>query len=299
MMKKYTLKSTWILILAALVIPGCTNPRRRSPDLPRAAQGPAGNPVDPELAPRLELGELSLETLGVDAPSLSGFPAISADGARIMELEQRFCYARFTDAAEEEEPFTELHVVLRALPDRREIRRWAILTEEEVRLAQRDAKDPECLRENAVDPEEPYGSQEPDTCERIPERGDAALARLRPVLQKRLDEVRQEARVLGARRLDRMFPAGEDTKDHEVVYEAKDVDHRTPVRVLRVAGNVTLAQTTLACEGLPESSCDLSADLEVYWSATHRLVWLHASERDAEDGRSKGEIYRVLRLDGK
>jgi len=294
-MKTY-LKTGVTILFAVLSIPACAGSGSSKPGLPKATAGHAAALVDPLEAPVLELGELTLDTLGVDAPSLSGFPAVSGDGARILELERRFCYARFTDAAEEEEPFTELHVVVRALPDRKEISRFPILTEEEVRQVQRDAKDPECLKDQAVDPEEPYGSQDPDSCERIPERVEAALGRLRPVLQKRLDEVGSQVRALGTVRLDRMFEAGEDAKDHEVVYEAKDVDHRTRVRVLRVAGNVTLAQTTLACEGLPESSCALAADLEVYWSAPHRLVWLHASERDAEDGRSKGELYRVLRL---
>ncbi len=294
-MKTY-LKTGVTILFAALVIPACAGSGSSKPGLPKAAAGPAAGPVDPLAAPVLELGELTMDTLGVDAPSLSGFPAISADGARILELERRFCYARFTDAAEEEEPFTELHVVVRALPDRKEISRFHILTEEEVRQAHRDAKDPECLQDQAVDPEEPYGSQDPDSCERIPERVEAALGRLRPLLQKRLDEVGSQARALGAARLDRMFEAGEDAKDHEVVYEAKDVDHRTRVRILRVADRRTLAETTLACEGLPETSCALSAEVEVYFSATHRLAWIHATERDAEDGRSRGELYQVLRL---
>jgi hypothetical protein len=99
-------------------------------------------------------------------------------------------------------------------------------------------------------------------------------------------------------------PAGEDGEeaappsnpDPELVYTVKVTKNRPTVKVLRKRDGKSVGEVTLQCTALPESSCTLGDNLELFSDAKGRKVVVAGREVDMENGKVLATVVKVLTL---
>ncbi len=288
----------------------------QKPTPPAAAPTP-DKPVDPPAKPAAEVtGDVSQLLVITDAFSLEhlgywsehftikGMPMLSENGEHMLRLQFNPFETAFAPSGEEAEPIGEFVIEKVRLSDLSVVQSFPLLQKKDIIQAQLDSRTKECVEKNrGAGPDAASGAAECPVDEKL-----AAIASAKKNVGKLAAVVIAELKAGQYTSMKTVPlkdpPAGEDGEeaeppknpDPELVYTVKVTKHRPTVRVLRKRDGKSVGEVTLQCAALPETSCTLGENLELFSDAKGRKVVVAGREVDMENGKVLASVVKVIAL---
>jgi len=240
----------------------------------------------------------ALENVGFwsDNLTIKGMPMLSDDGEHMLRLQFKAFETAFAPSGEETEPIGEFVIEKVKLGDLSVVQSFPLLSKKEILQAHRDARKKECVDKNAAAGDDAAGVAD---CPIDEKQAAAAVAAAKTGILKR-------AALVAAMRTVPLKdpPAGEDGEeaeppknpDPELVYTVKVTKNRPTVKVLRKRDGKSVGEVTLQCSALPETSCTLGDQLELFSDAKGRKVVVAGREVDMENGKVLATVVKVVTL---